>query len=156
MEETMAKLGQIFRANVGYNPAHGSTKGRIHLALSRQFRGMKNNDPGEKQQNVLLVCVYREIYNQALANPNEPHGVTIAWLQVLAFFFCMCSCEYSDVKGERKTIKIYVKNISFFWTNTIIPNNSNEVFVAFLSLHNIRMAKKGYTGRHHNTPMVKW
>jgi hypothetical protein len=155
VEETVAKLAQIFRANVGYNPTHGYIKGRIHLALSRQFRGMKNNDLGEKQQNAILVCVYHEIYNQALANPNEPHGVTIAWLQVLAFFFCMRSCEYSDVKGERKTIKICVKNISFFWTNTIIPNNSSEIFVAFLSLHNIRMAKKGYTGRHHNTPMVK-
>jgi hypothetical protein len=64
-EEAMAKLGQIFRANMGYNPTHGDSAGGIHPCLSRQFRGMKNSDPGEKSQKGLPVCVYRVIYRLA-------------------------------------------------------------------------------------------
>jgi hypothetical protein len=101
VEETMAKLGQIFRANVGYNPAHGIVDNRMHPSVARQIKGMKNNDPGEKKQKALPVCVYREIYQQAQSPLANPQDKTIARLQVLAFFFCMQSCEYSDAKGER-------------------------------------------------------
>jgi hypothetical protein len=58
VEETMAELGQIFRANMGYNPAHGSANGGLHPSLAQQIKGMKNNDPGEKQQKPVPVCVY--------------------------------------------------------------------------------------------------
>ncbi len=101
VEEAMAKLGQIFRANVGYNPAHGDSDGGLHPSLARQFRGMKNSDPGEKPQKALPVCVYRKIYNGARKPLSLPQDTVIALLQILAFFFCMRSCEYSDVKGER-------------------------------------------------------
>jgi hypothetical protein len=47
------KLGQIFRTNVGYNPTHGKSDRGLHPILSRQFKGMKNSDPGEKQQKAL-------------------------------------------------------------------------------------------------------
>ncbi len=100
VEETVAKLGQIFRANVGYNPAHGIADNGMHPSLARQIKGMKNNDPGEKRQKALPVCVYREIYRQAQSPSAIPQDKTIAWLQVLAFFFCMQSCEYSHTKGE--------------------------------------------------------
>ncbi len=103
VEEAVAKLGQIFRTNVGYNPAHGDSDGGLHPFLSRQFKGMKNNDPGEKQQKALPVCVYREIYKQAHQSHSPSCDITIAWLQIMAFFFCMRSCEYSDVTGECRT-----------------------------------------------------
>jgi hypothetical protein len=99
VEEAMAKLGQIFRTNVGYNPAYGDTDGGLHPILSRQSKGMKNSDPGEKQQKALPICVYRKIYVQATLPSSPSQDITIAWLQVVAFFFCMRSCEYSDVSG---------------------------------------------------------
>jgi hypothetical protein len=51
-QEAMAKMGEIYRANVGYNPYHGEgTQGLgPHPSLARQFEGMKNLDPGLKQQ----------------------------------------------------------------------------------------------------------
>jgi hypothetical protein len=40
--------------------------------------------------------------------------VTIAWLQTMAYFWCMRSCEYSDVQGERRTKILCVRNTRFF------------------------------------------
>jgi hypothetical protein len=125
----MAKRGQIFRANVGYNPAHGSADGGWHPSLARQIKGMKNNDPGQKQQKALPMCVYREIYKRA-ASSGEPEEITIAWLQVLAFFFCMRSCEYSNVSGKRKTKVVCFRNIRFFQKNRLLKHNSPGIHLA--------------------------
>jgi hypothetical protein len=91
---------------------------------------MKNNDPGEKPQKALPVCVYREIYKKAKSPLSPTPDITIAWLQVLAFFFCMRSCEYSDVKGERRTKTVRVKNIRFFSHTRLLSNDSPEIFNA--------------------------
>ena len=128
VEEAVAKLGQIFRANMGYNPAHGDNGGGIHPYLSRQFRGMKNKDPSEKGQKALPVCVYREIYKQATSSQAAIQDISIAWLQILAFFFCMRSCEYSDVQGERRTKTLCFRNIRFYSKNKLIPNDSPKIF----------------------------
>jgi hypothetical protein len=69
VQEAMAKLGEIFRANVGYNPTHGNGTQSLHPLLTRQFKGMQNLDPGEKQQKALPVSVYRELHRQARASP---------------------------------------------------------------------------------------
>ncbi len=100
VKEAVEKLGQIFRTNVGYNPAHGNEGGGVHPYLSHQFRGIKNKDPGEKQQKALPGCVCREICKQSKTTTAQIQDKTIAWLQVLAFFFCMRSCKYSNVTGE--------------------------------------------------------
>jgi hypothetical protein len=113
VQEAVAKLGEIFRANVGYNPTHGVGSQTLHPLLTRQFKGMRNLDPGEKQQKALPVSVYRELHRQAEASPwvlDEK----IAWLQTIAFFWCMRSCEYSDVQGERRTKILCVRNFRFF------------------------------------------
>jgi hypothetical protein len=89
---------------------------------------MKNNDQGEKQQKALPVCIYREIYRRAKLSSALPYDTTIAWLQVLAFFFCIRSCEYSDVKGERRTKTVCVRNVRFFSMNKLIANSSPEIF----------------------------
>jgi len=127
VEETVAKLGQIFRANVGYNPAHGSADNGMHPSLARQIKGMKNKDPGEKKQKALPVCVYREIYKQAMSPSADPQDITIAWLQVLAFFFCMRSCEYSETRGERKTKVVCFRNIRFHKHKKLIGQDSPEL-----------------------------
>jgi hypothetical protein len=116
VQETVAKLGEIFRANVGYNPTHGVNSTSFHPLLTRQFKGMRNLDPGEKQQKALPVCVYRELHRLAKVLPqiSSPLDTAVAWLQTLAFFWCMRSCEYSNVQGERRTKLLCVRNIRFF------------------------------------------
>jgi len=63
---------------------------------------MKNMDPGEKQQRALPVCIYREFHRRAALSPYSSLDLykALAKLLTLAFFFCMRSCEYSDVQGE--------------------------------------------------------
>jgi hypothetical protein len=116
VQETLAKLGEVFRANVGYNPTHAPGSETLHPALSRQFKGMKNLDPGEKQQRALPVCVYREFHKIAYSSQSFSLDLDRALAQLLnlAFFFCMRSCEYSDVQGERRTKLLCVRNLRFF------------------------------------------
>jgi hypothetical protein len=113
VQEAVAKLGEIFRANVGYNPTHGAGSQPLYPLLTRQFKGMRNLDPGEKQQKALPVSVYRELHRQAKIS-KSPLEEKIAWLQTIAFFWCMRSCEYSDVQGERRTEIFCVRNFRFF------------------------------------------
>jgi len=113
VQEAVAKLGETVRANVGYNPSHGSGTNTLHPLLTRQFRGMKNLDPSERQQKALPVLVYRELHKIA-SESSLLIDSTIAWLQTLAFFWCMRSCEYSDVQGERRTKLLCVRNFRFF------------------------------------------
>jgi hypothetical protein len=103
VQETLAKLGEIFRSNVGFNPTHGVGSNILHPLLTRQFKGMTNLDPGKIQQKALPVCVYREFHRVAKLSPpkSSPLDHAVAWLQTMAYFWCMRSCEYSDVNEER-------------------------------------------------------
>jgi hypothetical protein len=85
----------------------------MHPFLTRQFKGMKNLDPGEKQQKALPVSVYRELHRVAKV-PNLPINHAVAWLQTLAYFWCMRSCEFSNVQGERRTKILRIRNFRFF------------------------------------------
>jgi hypothetical protein len=116
VQEAMAKLGEMFRANMGYNPTHGVGSTTLHPLLTRQFWGMQNVDPGEKQQRALPVSVYHELHRMAKSNLSDinPMDHTIAWLQILAYFWCMRSCKSSDIQGEQRTKILCVKNIWFF------------------------------------------
>jgi hypothetical protein len=100
IQETLAKLGQAFRSNVGYNPYLGAEGSTIAPILARQFKGMKNNDPGTKQQNASPVCIYQEILKQAKTSANPSLDSAIAELLDIALFWCMRSCEYSSVKAD--------------------------------------------------------
>jgi hypothetical protein len=113
VQEAVAKLGETFRANVGYNPSHGVGSNTLHPLLARQFKGMRNLDPGEQQQKALPVSVYRELHRVAQSSSLILDSV-VAWLQTMAFFWCMRSCEFSDVQGDRRTKILCVRNFRFF------------------------------------------
>jgi hypothetical protein len=90
VQETLAKLGEVFRANVGYNPTHGVGSHSFHPALLRQFKGMQNEDPGEVQQKALPVCVYRELHRlYKIQNSDHYHlDESIAWILAICCRFC--------------------------------------------------------------------
>jgi hypothetical protein len=119
VQEAITKLGEIFRANVGYNPTHVPGTQGLHPALARQFKGMRNADPGEKQQRALPVCVYRELHRLVGLGTNTTSDLDIAVADILtlAFFFCMRSCEYSEVQGERRTKLLCIRNVRLFDKN---------------------------------------
>jgi len=116
VQEAVAKLGETFRANVGYIPSHRVGTHTLHPLLARQFKGMRNLDPGERQQKALPVSVYRELHRVANSSKLLLDAV-IAGLQTMAYFWCLRSCEYSDVQGERRTKLLCVRNFRFFVIN---------------------------------------
>jgi len=115
VQEAVAKSGEIFRANVGYNPTHGVGSQALHPLLTRQFKGMQNLDPGEKQQKALPVSVYRTLHRQAEASPLVLDE-KIAWLQTIAFLgVCkVANIQMSKASGEQRC---YVLGISDFLIN---------------------------------------
>jgi hypothetical protein len=133
VQETLAKLGEIFRTNVGYNPTYVPGSEHIHPELSRQFNGMRNADPGEVQQKALPVCVYKELHRLANSQTGSNSDVdrSVADIMILAFFFCMRSCEYSEVQGERRTKCLCVRNLRFYnINNQEISQQINELVTA--------------------------
>jgi len=116
VQETINKLGEIFKTTMGYNPTHVPGTESIHPALSRQFRGIKNSDPGEVQQKALPVCVYREMHKIAENTTSTDSDLdgAVADTLTLAFFFCMQSCKYADVEGEWWTTTLCIKNTRFY------------------------------------------
>ena len=59
VQETVAKLGEIFRANVGYNPIHGMGTHGFHPSLACQFKGMRKKIQ-EKFNRKPYRCVFIE------------------------------------------------------------------------------------------------
>jgi hypothetical protein len=104
---------------VGYNPTHVPGTQGLHPVLARQFKGMQNVDLREKQQRALPVCIYRELHRLARLETNTTLDldVTVTDILTLAFFFCIRSCEYSEVQGERRTKLLCIRNIRFFDKN---------------------------------------
>jgi hypothetical protein len=101
---------------------------------------MQNADPGEKQQKALPVCVYRELYRVAKVHNDTSSDLDSAVTNILtlSFFFCMRSCKYSEVQGERRTKLLCVRNISFFdennrdiSKNTLILHQAASVTLTF-------------------------
>ena len=76
---------------------------------------MKNTDPSPIPQKALPVSVYREIHKQAsIGISSATLASTVADLLTIAFFWCMRSCEYSLVTGERRTKLLCFRNIRLY------------------------------------------
>ncbi len=93
---------------------------------------MKNTDPGVEPQKALPVSVYREIHRRAKQDKDNSNlSSTVADLLTIAFFWCMRSCEYSSVSGDRRTKLLCFRNIRLFDAeNKPIPHNSQSLHKA--------------------------
>lgn len=118
VKEDVATLGKIYWANVGYKPYHRKTTHGLgpQPSLARHFKGMLILDPGIKLQKALPICVYCKIIDQANLLPNKlaQPATAISQLLVLAYFWCMHSCGYSEVTSECQTKFLWLQNICFF------------------------------------------
>ena len=77
------------------------------------MKGFKNSDPSPTPQKVVSPRVIRVI---ALATDTSLNRA-IGELVVGAFFFAMCSCEYSPVSGKQRTKLLELRNIRFYKNN---------------------------------------
>jgi hypothetical protein len=80
VSEAVANLGQIFRANMGFNPCHDTGSTALSPSLARQFKGMKTPGPAVVPQRALPVLVYRTMHEQAKSSHLNAIIAAIGWL----------------------------------------------------------------------------
>ncbi len=114
-----------FRANQRPSPVHqGDVTGNpLEPTISRQLKGYKNLDPGEKHQKALPILVYRVLAR----NDYNDQSTALHQLFRGAFFYAMRSCEYLEVRGERRTKRLVLANIRFLKGRREIAHTSHEL-----------------------------
>jgi hypothetical protein len=92
------------------------------------LRSDARNDPTEKQQKALPICVYRLI----LTSPATELRKAIGKLAAAAHFWAMRSCEYSKVsQAEQCQIKqLCLRNIVFIKDGNILDHKSARLNLA--------------------------
>lgn len=88
--------------------------------IQRQIQGYINSDPVQKHQKCLPMGIFRRMYQ----NTATPLSTAIDQLTAGALFFGMRSCEYSTVRGDRKTKLLTLANITFLRGNKVIPKST--------------------------------
>lgn len=116
--DTVQQISSTFRAHDRRDPRHDISGNQTFL-LSRQYRGYRNQDPGEKHQKAITGSVLRRMHNDALTGLDK----AISELTIGAFFFACRSCEYSAGTGDRRTKLLRLRNIEFRRNNRIIPHS---------------------------------
>ena len=105
---TLDSVAQTFRLNKFESPIHDAA-GRLDPLLALQLKRYADEDPGPTPQQALPLEVIRKVRSWAR---NET-DIAIGQLVVVAFFFAMRSCEYSDVGSRRTTSVIRVDDVRF-------------------------------------------
>ena len=107
--EVVDKVEEVFRSNRQSDPLHGSFTIEDEC-IKLQFRGYTQSDPATKQQKALTLSFFKQQYNMATTKQQT----AVALLCIAAFFWACRSCEFSTVKGERRTKICRIRNIRFF------------------------------------------
>jgi len=129
VESALGSISKAFRANERPDP-FVDENGERHYLLQYQIRAYRKHDPKPKQQKAVPARVIRELIETAYTAGHSETEMHIADLVGGAFFFACRSCEYSKVKGERKTKIIEVGNIQFFSGNRRLNHNAPDLHLA--------------------------
>ena len=98
---TINAVAATFRENRQGDP-HRDTERNIGQLLQRQLRLYAKNNPNEKHQKALPVCVHRLI----LSSQSTELCHAMGKLAAAAHFWAMGLCKYSKVpKAERQQMK---------------------------------------------------
>ena len=127
VSNTVNAVAATFREN-GREDPHRDAERHVGQLLQRQLRSYTRNDPKEKQQKALPVCVYRLI----LASPATELRRSIAELAAAAHFWAMRSCEYSKVSRaeRRQTKQLCLRNIVFIKDGNILDHTLARLYLA--------------------------
>ena len=124
VSNTVNAVAATFREN-GREDPHRDAERHVGRLLQRQLRSYSRNDPKEKQQKALPLCVYRLI----LASPATELRRSIAELAAATHFWAMRSCEYSKVSRaeKRQTKQLCLRNIVFIKDGNILEHTSTRL-----------------------------
>jgi len=124
-QSAMDHVAQTFRANDRPDPRH-DRDGKCAAILQQQIRGMKNEDPGPKQQYAITTGILLTLLKGAITEVDR----AMATLLCAAFFFACRSCEYSQVSGPRRTKIIKLKGVRFVLRNRELHHSDTRLPLA--------------------------
>ncbi len=121
---TITAVAATFREN-GREDPHKDTERNVGRLLQWQLRSYAKNDPKEKQQKALPVCVHRLILSSQSTELRRAMGK----LAAAAHFWAMRSFDYSKVpKAEqRQTKQLCLRSITFIKGGNILDHSSPEL-----------------------------
>jgi hypothetical protein len=86
------------------------TAGCLEPVLALQLKSYADADIAPRPQQAIIVEVVR---HQRLSR-DTAKDTAVGQLVVVAFFFAMRSCEYSDVEAQRRTTVVQVGDVAFW------------------------------------------
>jgi hypothetical protein len=121
---TINAVAATFREN-GREDPHRDAERNIGQFLQQQLRSYTKNDPKEKQQQALPVCVHHLI----LSSQSTELRRTMGELAAAMHFWAMQLCKYSKVpKAEQQQTKqLWPQNITFIKGGNILDHSSPEL-----------------------------
>jgi hypothetical protein len=124
---TINAVATTFRENRQEDP-HRDTERNVGRLLQRQLRLYAKNNPKEKQQKALPVCVHHLILSFQSTELCHAMGK----LAAAAHFWAMGLCKYSKVpKAEQQQMKqLCLRNITFIKGGNILDHSSPELSLA--------------------------
>lgn len=127
VRNTISYVAQTSQDHSKQNPTKDED-GETSQLLQRLYQGLKNNDPNEKQQKVLPICVLRELAKREFME----HEIAIKQLAIGAFFFACCSCEYLLVPAAHThwTTTLMLGNIRFFRQGAPLAQTQHDLNTA--------------------------
>ena len=121
VKDTVAQVSAAFRFHNRPNPTLDQF-GKPSLILQRQWRAYTNADRIRKYQKAIPQSVLRRLRELARSDMDK----ALADLVIGAYFFAMCSCEYSTVKEKNtRTRRLCLRNIRFFQGRKELPHSDD-------------------------------
>ncbi len=116
-----------FREN-GWEDPHKDAEHNVNQHLQRQLRSYKKDNPKEKQQKALSVCILRLILTSKSTEIQHAMGERVA----AAHFRAMRSCKYCKLtKAEQwQTKQLCLRNITFIKVGNILDHSSAKLNLA--------------------------
>jgi len=120
VRNTISSVCSTFREQGQPNPSKDEDLQSCFL-LQRQFRSYVNDDPKQKQQKAIPLCVIAEIGKRRTTELQR----AIGQLTAVAIFFAMRSCKYLKVTQaeKRRTDILRVRNLRFFRDGKLIEHS---------------------------------
>jgi len=119
VRNTISSVCSTFREHGRPNPSKDEDFQSCFL-LQRQYRSYANDDPKQKQQKAIPMCVIAEIGKRRSTELRA-----IRKLTTVAIFFAMRSCEYLKVTQaeKRRTDILRLRNLRFFKDGKLIEHD---------------------------------
>lgn len=134
VEATIYSICKTFRTNGFPDPQIGCN-GKRAIQIARQMKGYKNEDEPEKRQPALPVRFFLFL-NCLLCFTDR--DCSKRDLIIIAFFFLMRSCEYSETpnKKDKLTKIVELRDVTFIVNGKETPwngdiDNATEVLITF-------------------------